>query len=48
MQIKSITLGSYRRAKQCIAEIENQKDAKRHLNYLMMDGEEWRANHDQS
>ena len=31
MQIKSITLGSYRRAKQCIAEIENQKDAKRHL-----------------
>lgn len=31
MQIKSITLGSYRRAKQCIAEIENQKDTKRHL-----------------
>ena len=31
MQIKSITLGSYRRAKQCITEIENQKDAKRHL-----------------
>lgn len=31
MQTKTITLGSYRRAKQCIAEIENQKDAKRHL-----------------
>ena len=31
MQIKSITLGSYRRAKKCIAEIENHKDAKRHL-----------------
>lgn len=31
MQIKSITLGSYRRTKKCIAEIENQKDAKRHL-----------------
>ena len=34
MQIKSITLGSYRRAKQCIAEIENQKEAKRILNEL--------------
>lgn len=31
MKIKSITLGSYRRAKQFIAEIESQKETKRHL-----------------
>lgn len=31
MKIRSITLGSYRRAKQCVANIESQKDAKRHL-----------------
>lgn len=31
MKIRSITLGSYRRAKQFIAEIESQKETKRHL-----------------